>query len=920
MSSTPLRDVRRVPFSRRVSDASAQSRRISLRNSRLPPSPYTPFSGRRSGTLPPGTPQLEHSDRSSSISSAAAPFGTSTSSMENRHGNDRNNYSADEFIRTGMNSSLRIVTVNTLSALNRAKNIENQEEYLLNGIYDEVGTQIKLAENFCNKRSAHPHVRKELDNILEMLRLELNTWKLIKIAWRSSDFLDEDLTFKRLDPDGLDSIDIKNTPGIDKVHHITEWLESLASDSLDRSGGPNVKPLDDPAYRCGFTAQAKCVPAISMDYSLCEGPIDEIETKAEELICRELFKLIRAGRLDEAVEICRAAGQPWRAAILSGGKNCSSVAANGKKGDGRKVWRSIVGKITKSANNLPPYERALYAILAGVKEPALVVANDYESRAWVHFTTTLDNACQKAVLKTSTDHSGISDDQIIQMFDECDGAGEGYAKISPEIHAGIRKIRAYFSLGPTMEATHVCELLDALASLARHGGNEGLEWVVRLVSNLSLFLKLSGLMHFLLEDDQGMEDFEFAMAANTRLIVAKEKKEEASARAAGTIRDARSLVCELAAYQLSELNKPTHIVTEYAVLMVDSLEMDLRHERAERMRVGTPFREVDIRRTLCLEKAGACFNGETLDQLVLFVVDKVWDEHMPDMNYSSTGNNANGNEVTMSDEMVIRSIEFLGFPAFPNAQQAIVRATVAARRFFLLGKTASTARLVNWFPQNFLAQHSSQTNASNSEEERMNLLATREFDAWRSYMDAKNAYEEWQKYFYSNRPKSLPDEIRRAATADTGNVSYEIHSAARVQMDRYSSEVEEFNRTAYSLRETAVEALKYTLQFDGGWMLKVMEDSDGDGYNEVEKVRNLAVPELVWLLHRILHDSEEYAQAVELATTVAEDSTKLYECFNKTQIKALLNRIADSAILLADQTVKTGVERPYHGLFFEEFL
>lgn len=816
-----------------------------------------------------------------------------------------------------MNSSLRVVTVNTLSALNRAKHmdIKNPEEYLLNGICDEVSNQIKIAENFCAKRSAHPHIRKELDTILEILRMELNTWKLVKIAWRSSDFLDDDLTFKRLAPDGLDSIDIKNTPGIGKVHHITEWLESLASDALDRSGGPNVKPLDDPAYRCGFTAQAKGVPSISMDYSLCEGHIDEIETKAEELICRELFKLIRAGRLDEAVEICRAVGQPWRAAILSGGKNCSSVAANGKKGDGRKAWRTIVGNITKSKNNnLPPYERALYAVLAGVKEPALAVTNDYESRAWVQFTTTLDNACQKAVLKTSTDNTGISDDQIVQMFDECDGAGEGFAKISPDIHAGIRKVRAYFSLGPTMEANHVCELLAALANLARHGQNEGLEWVVRLVSNLSLFLKLSGLMHFLLEEDQGMEDFEFAMAANTRLIVAKEKKSEARAIAAGTIRDARSLVCELAAYQLSELNKPTHIVTEYAVLMVDSLEMDLRHERAERLRVGTPFREVDIRRTLCLEKAGACFNGETLDQLVLFVVDKVWDEHMPDMTHGNEGNDEN--EVTMSDEMVIRSIEFLGFPAFPNPQQAIVRATVAARRFFLLGKTASTARLVNWFPQNFLAQQAQPNMGTSAESEEMNLLATREFDAWRSYMEAKNAYEEWQKYFYSNRPKSLPDEIRRAATEDTGNVSYEIHSAARVQMDKYIAEVEEFNRTADLLRKAAVDALREALQFDGGWMLTVMNASESD---EMEQVRKLAVPELVWLLHRILHDSGEYAQAVELATVVADDSGRLYECFNKMQIKALLNRIADSSILLADQTVQAGAQRPYHGLFFEEF-
>lgn len=87
---------------------------------------------------------------------------------------------------------------------------------------------------------------------------------------------------------------------------------------------------------------------------------------------------------------------------------------------------------------------------------------------------------------------------------------------------------------------------------------------------------------------------------------------------------------------------------------------------------------------------------------MLFVVDKIWDEHMPDMKHGYQGNDEN--IVTMSDGMAIRSIEFLGFVAFPTPQQDIVRATVAAKRFFMLEETASTARLVHWFPHNFLVQ------------------------------------------------------------------------------------------------------------------------------------------------------------------------------------------------------------------------
>jgi len=105
--------------------------------------------------------------------------------------------------------------------------------------------------------------------------------------------------------------------------------------------------------------------------------------------------------------------------------------------------------------------------------------------------------------------------------------------------------------------------------------------------------------------------------------------------------------------------------------------------------------------------------------------------------------------------------------------------------------------------------------------------------------------KEWQKCFYSNRPKPLPDEIRRPGTEETGNVSYENRSTARVQMERYGAEVEEFNRTAELHRKTAAGARRETLQFDGGWMLTVMNVSEGD---KMEQVRKLAVPELDWLL------------------------------------------------------------------------
>lgn len=911
--STPMRDVRRLPFSRQSVDSSAQptSRRLSLRNSRLAPSPYTPFSGRRSGTLPPGTPQIER-DTFTSNPRSSDPTLTHL---------DAGQYSADEFVRNRLDSGLRETTVSILSALSRTGAQDpDPEKTLLKSTLDELLKQIQVAEAYLRQRSAHSYVRKHLENALAALRVEAATWQLVSAMWRSSDYRERNLASIRLAPDPLDQIKIKQASGIDKVHRITEWLESLAAEELDRTGGPRVKPLEDPAYCCAYTAQAQGAHAISIDYSLRQGHLDETETKADERLCRELFKLLRAGRLGDAERICRDVGQPWRAAILGGGKNCSALSANGVKGGARKVWLAVVAQTARQSSTLPPHERALYGLLSGIKEPALVVAPDYESRAWVHLTTALDNACEKAI-SGSDGGIGISDNEIIQIFAECEGASDGHPSIAGDVYVAIRKVRAHLALGANMGKNHYLSLLEALSELGCEGFKRKQEWVVRLASNLSLFIKLTGKIYSFAEDEVVMNNFDSAMSGYARLVIMLEQKEELKAREDGTIREANGIVYELAAWELCELKNEARIVKEYAELMVNSLVMDLRHERSERLRVGVRSREVCERRTLCLEKAGMCFKKDTLSALVLFVVDRVWDSEM-------VGALDVKDEVTERDELVIRALEFLMFPSFPNSEEAVVRATVAARRFFLEQKYAACKQLVTWFP----------IEAATEDEKESGRLARRELDAWRMYMDAKRFYQDWQDYFFTNKPNPLPMDVIAAATAESGTCSYEVQASATVQVDKHNEEVEEFNRTSQELRRVAVEAITNTLEYDGGWMMAMVSDdtrmesdeNEQRRISETVEVRKQAVPELVWLLHRILHESGEYASAMRVAELVAQESTKLYECFEQSEIKVLLHRVAESAILCSDEMVKSGtvqlasepqpmpLQRPYVGTFFEE--
>nr|CAD1816979.1 unnamed protein product [Ananas comosus var. bracteatus] len=109
---------------------------------------------------------------------------------------------------------------------------------------------------------------------------------------------------------------------------IVLWLEGLASEDLDsekKVRGTHVgsylpssgvwhrtqrflkKKNDDPAivHHLDFDAPTREAAQLLSD-----------DKKQDELLLEDIWTLLRAGRLEEACELCRSAGQAWRAATL----------------------------------------------------------------------------------------------------------------------------------------------------------------------------------------------------------------------------------------------------------------------------------------------------------------------------------------------------------------------------------------------------------------------------------------------------------------------------------------------------------------------------------------------------------------------------------------------------------------------------
>lgn len=899
VEKTPVRSVRKLRFLGAAADTPFPP---------IQPSPYTPFSGRRSGTTPTGTPQVAENPPSNSQPAPAF---------------------AEDYVTSGVIHSLRSASLDIISAIRSSAPDASAAADFVSESFAALSEQISSCTEFLSAPALHAHTRRRVRARLDQLIAEYDTWTLIETTWRSSEVRSSDQATRRLAPDLLTEFSIFDIQGYVKVQRIVEWLERNSAQVLDRAGGPLVKPLDDPAYRWEYTAANFGDKPVSMDFPQ-QNPmqIDEVERKADTRLSREIFRLVRAGRLGDAESVCRCVGQPWRAAALAGGKNCSALSANGVIGQARKSWRTAAAAVARShGQGISVHERAVYGLFSGVLEPVLAVSATYEDQAWARLSVLLDCAAERILDEFHPESASIDDSTIMQAFRECGHSTEGPDAVGSTLLQGIRLARAYLCLGPTISRTHLSELLEVLSSLAQKGAHQKQEWVARFAAHVCLYLKLSGLLSDILEHPEDSNNFDTCIEVYAQLVIQIDEEEERQARDEGTILPARALICGIAASYLAELTSQSRIIGTYSKLLSAALKSDLSHERAEAKRVGVAPREIDDRRTLCLEKAGQCFQRDTLDLLVIAAIDLVWSstivsDHgsrlLPDLELESQASVLD--KISDDDELVIRAIEFLMFPAFQNYVEALRRVTTAARHFFLHGKRTAARRLITWFPAEIISQIPASSCAA----------GVSELESWRVYMEAVTRHNEWNSFHSAHRPTPLPEKTKAEALAEPGEISYEVQANASIQLEQYSADLEEFRRQSEKHRDNAVERLKAALLFEGGWMQDkytntIEADQGGEDEavvtqrkEELEAVRRIGVPQLAVLLHHVWHESGLYRQAISLAQTIADDSLKLYENFGPSELKSFLTRVADSTVLFIDGSIREGHERPYKQTLFEE--
>ncbi|PWA80951.1 hypothetical protein CTI12_AA191640 [Artemisia annua] len=203
---------------------------------------------------------------------------------------------------------------------------------------------------------------------------------------------------------------------------LVQWLEGLASKALDLENKVRGSHVGTHLPTSGVwnhtqrflkkgSMNEKIVQHLDFDASTREHaqPLPD-DKRQDESLLEDVWILLRAGRLEEACNLCRAAGQSWRAATLrpfGGMDHTPSVEALIRNGKDRSLqamelesginhqrrlwkWASFCASEKIAEQESGKYETAIYAANCSNVKRILPICTDWETACWALTKSWLD--------------------------------------------------------------------------------------------------------------------------------------------------------------------------------------------------------------------------------------------------------------------------------------------------------------------------------------------------------------------------------------------------------------------------------------------------------------------------------------------------------------------------------------------------
>ncbi|KNZ76179.1 Nuclear pore complex protein [Termitomyces sp. J132] len=239
----------------------------------------------------------------------------------------------------------------------------------------------------------------ELD--AELLRMEERTWGLLQAVMPARKTNPTDLPNPRAllaqnpytPTSTLAQAIMGHSPLLTELVVVREWLQETAPSPLGPEATTGYWRFTKlgvmQALRSGGPARDALVSRMDPDVCAREksAGLAVDDANYEKNLAMALYACVRAGRIDDAVEMCRKANQPWKAASIRGARLFQWPAISTEEIDHeeddddldlssgnrqRKLWKSTCIRAALSTN-LPEYERVLYAALAPSQQTVAVL-------------------------------------------------------------------------------------------------------------------------------------------------------------------------------------------------------------------------------------------------------------------------------------------------------------------------------------------------------------------------------------------------------------------------------------------------------------------------------------------------------------------------------------------------------------------
>ncbi|XP_062572533.1 nuclear pore complex protein Nup107-like [Saccostrea cucullata] len=751
---------------------------------------------------------------------------------------------------------------------------ETQVFDLLNEYERVCQEQVTLLYKLVNRAASRsePKYQKTF-NMLHMLEMEKHTWQLIKSLFH--DRLEKELEEMQMAMDEMNPLTLMKQSEQEAVTRLFEkdrtiresqlvidWLEKCAQDVVENYGD-NAKFFSDRAVawentlhklkKSGgvtFGNERPMVTEMDPDAPFRQKKmLDDLDQEDECRLLQYLFICLRAGQIDKAQEVCKSHGQAWRAATLEGWKLYHDPNFEGPNGQidpvvgnpHRVIWKCMCWAMAADPK-YDVYERSIYGALSGNLRAMLSVCKSWLDHVWAHYKVLVDLRAETEIRTMCSVDTSM--DVPSEYWDQPSDPETIFHRI--EAIESIRRESQdfYHIIQKWVILGDVEKLLDLMAQWIRGQEKTLPQHLIRFMAHVVLFIRCT--QHRVNEDNCNA-----VLEAYVRYLIEDDHK-------------------ELVSHYVSKLppKAQVHWYARFLEGITNVEEKQMCLQLAEEVNLDIP----QITKTVVeniRNKSGAGLPGAT------------------DVSLDVT--------VTEEDKKKIAAIDWLVFDSAQRAE-AVKQANAVMRTFIAVKKLAAAREVFDKLPVDSIdiIYRNWHIQTGNDDLPVEDENAIREYLCIKSYLDAMDSFNEWFTKFHHTKPVK---PMAPHAASFTEKVAFEH------RLKQYEQELERWQRGLLAQTENTTKLMYNVLLFaDGGWMVDQKEcDSDPGRKQQMESLRQLILPQLCFLLHDILHKTEQYPECLQLADHIASEQHALYKVFRQDELQHLLHLFRESSLAVLDQ-------------------